>query len=101
MRGVLIALDLPARSTAPFCDLSLPLLPMVGRPLLQHAVDRMVGEGVRDLHVIAGGRSRSIEAFLGDGARWGCSFRVHLVRDPRHPYRALRRILEPGDDGSC
>ena len=50
-----------------------PLLEVAGRPLIAHAVERLVEAGFVDLVVNLGWRGRQIREFLDDGSRWGAS----------------------------
>lgn len=68
------------------------LLPVLDRPGVRHAVDALATRGVREVQLVLGEAADEIEACLGDGGRWGCSFFVHLARDPGRPYRVLRAI---------
>lgn len=72
------------------------LLPLLDRPFLQHVIERLVGLGVRDLDLLAAEHPEAIDDLVGDGSRWGCRARVHLVRDGAHPYQRLRLAGEDG-----
>jgi MurNAc alpha-1-phosphate uridylyltransferase len=52
-----------------------PLLPVAGRPLLEHHVLRLVAAGWDELVINCAYRGEQIEAFLGDGSRYGCAIR--------------------------
>jgi lipopolysaccharide/colanic/teichoic acid biosynthesis glycosyltransferase len=69
-----------------------PLLPLVDRPFLQHVVEYLASQGVRQFDFVLCHLPEKIEQFLGDGRRWGCSFAYHLVRDPERPYGRLRTL---------
>lgn len=74
-----------------------PLLPVVDRPLAQHVVEYLVDQGVTEFDFVLSHLPEKLEAFLGDGARWGCRFRYHLVRDSERPYQILSAIALPGE----
>ena len=69
-----------------------PLLPLVDRPFLQHVVEYLASQGVRQFDFVLCHLPEKIEQFLGDGRRWGCSFVYHLVRDPERSYGRLRTL---------
>ncbi|MBI1816058.1 MAG: nucleotidyltransferase family protein [Deltaproteobacteria bacterium] len=48
-----------------------PLLPVAGRPLIEHIIAGFAAAGVRELVIVTGYRSEQIETALGDGARLG------------------------------
>jgi NDP-sugar pyrophosphorylase family protein len=73
-----------------------PMLTLVDRPFIQHVVEYLVGQGIREFHVVLSHLPEKVEALLGDGTRWGSRFRYHLVRDGERPYSVLR-TLDLGD----
>ena len=50
-----------------------PLLAVGGKPLIQHHVERLAAAGITQLVINVSWLGEQIEAFLGDGTRWGCS----------------------------
>ncbi len=66
---------------------------VVDRPVLQHLVEYLVQQGVREVEVVACERPGEIRAALGDGRRWGVRVRYHLSRDASRPVPALRRAM--------
>ena len=90
MRAVLIATG-NAFPPDPFRDhLPAPLVPLVDKPFIQHVVECLVGQGYDRFDVVLHHRADQIEAFLGNGRRWGCSFTYHVARNPRRPYGLVR-----------
>lgn len=90
MRAVIMAADegsgiAPLNERYPAC-----LLPLVDRPFVQHIVEHLVAQGVKQFDWVLGHLPEKIEAHLGDGSRWGCRFIYHLVRDTSRPYRLLK-----------
>jgi NDP-sugar pyrophosphorylase family protein len=73
---------------------SLSLLPLGDRPMLQHIVESLVSQGITSIELIVGHAPEQVEALLGNGDRWGCSFRYHLEVQPERPYRSLRIITQ-------
>jgi NDP-sugar pyrophosphorylase family protein len=68
------------------------LLPLGDRPILQHIVEYFISQGITSIELILGHTPERIEAYLGNGDRWGCSFRYHLAAQPEFPYRSLQVI---------
>ena len=62
------------------------LLPLVDRPFLQHIVEILVGQGIRHFDFVLSHLPEQIEQHLGNGTRWGSTFRYHLTRHTSHPY---------------
>ena len=75
------------------------LLPLLGRPFLQHVLDRVAACGIRQLHLVLDFAPDRIEAFTGNGERWGVRITYHLAREPFHPYRFLKVLAAaaPGE----
>jgi NDP-sugar pyrophosphorylase family protein len=58
-----------------------PLLPLVDRPFVQHAVERLAGLGISHVTFILDPAAEQVAAFLGNGSRWGCLFKYHREPD--------------------
>ncbi len=74
------------------------MLPVVDRPFIQHVVEAVAETGITHIDFVLCESPDRIEHFLGDGERWGCTFRYYLAADPAHPYRNLRTIRFDADD---
>src|SRR5262249_59015293 len=75
-----------------------PALPLVDRPFIQHLVEHVAGQGVKQFDFVLSHLPEQIEQHLGDGTRWGCRFTFHLARDAARPYGLLRALdLGPAD----
>jgi MurNAc alpha-1-phosphate uridylyltransferase len=55
-----------------------PLLPVGGKPLIQHHIEALEAAGFRDLVINHAHLGRQIESAIGDGSRWG----VHISYSP-------------------
>src|SRR5262249_9083448 len=75
-----------------------PLAPLVDRPFIQHVVEHLVSQDVREFDWVLSHLPEEIEQVLGTGERWGARFRYHLVRDPFHPYEGLKALGGGEDD---
>ena len=76
-----------------------PLLPLVDRPFIQHVVEFLVEGGITQFEFVLSHLPGKIRDLLGDGSRWGSTFRFHLSRDPEHPYNILKSITLGDDTG--
>jgi NDP-sugar pyrophosphorylase family protein len=56
-------------------DLPKSLIPLAGEPFLAHQLRRLRDEGVRDVVLLTGHRSESIETYAGDGSAFGLRVR--------------------------
>ena len=68
------------------------LLPLVDRPFIQHVVEFLVDQGVSEFDFILSHFPEKIEQFLGDGARWGSTFRFHLAREASQPLSVIKAL---------
>jgi hypothetical protein len=71
-----------------------PLLPLGDRPVLQHIIESLAAQGITSIELIVSHAPERVEALLGNGDRWGCSFRYHLAAQPERPYRSLKIISQ-------
>ena len=78
--------------------LPLPLFPLGDRPILHHIVDFLAAQGIRRFEFILGYLPEKIEKYLGDGARWGCSFGYHLLPPASDSLRTVESIAASLDD---
>lgn len=65
---------------------------VVDRPFIQHVVEYLVDGGISEFDFVLSDMPEKIEQFLGDGTRWGSTFRFHLAQDPTRPYGVLKRM---------
>ncbi|MFH1571181.1 MAG: NDP-sugar synthase [Gemmatimonadota bacterium] len=98
MRAIVSA-SRPTRLPGPLGDRPAALVAVANRPAVQWVVELLVEAGVEEFDFILGWHPERVEAFLGDGTRWGSRFRYHLVADPERPYAALSRALGPARPG--
>ena len=63
-------------------DLPKPMIPIGGRPLLEHQVELARRHGFLDLVLFVHHRADLIEAHFGDGTRWGVRMRFVREREP-------------------
>ncbi len=73
--------------------LPISLFPLADRPLLHHVIDTLAGQGVRRFEFLLGHLPEKVEAYLVDGARWGCSFNFHLMPAGANPIRVAESIV--------
>jgi carbonic anhydrase/acetyltransferase-like protein (isoleucine patch superfamily) len=74
------------------------LSPLVDRSFLQHIVEHVLDQGVREIDFVLDPAFESIRDLLGDGVRWGGAFRYHSAGDGPHALSALRlSATDPGE----
>ncbi len=74
------------------------LLPLGDRPVLQHIVESLAAQRITSIEWVIGHAPERVEALLGNGDRWGCSFRYHLITAEDKQYRPLQVISQTGNE---
>jgi D,D-heptose 1,7-bisphosphate phosphatase len=63
-------------------DLPKPMIPVGGKPLLEHQIELARRHGFTDVLIFACYRVEAIESHLGDGSRWGLAIRYVVETEP-------------------
>src|SRR6516164_7068732 len=74
-------------------DMPKVLVSVGGKPVLAHQLELACAAGVRDVTVFAGHLADKIEAFLGDGSRFGLCARILVEHEPLGSAGALLALL--------
>ncbi len=69
------------------------------RPVSQHALEYLIGCGATEIHFVIDHLPEQIEAYFGDGTRWGRKFAYHLLSGQDKLPRLLKMICA-GRDGN-
>ncbi len=75
MRAMILAAGRGQRMQAVARQIPKPMLEVAGKPLLEHLVCSLVGQGIRELVINHAWMGARIEQHLGDGGRWGAAIR--------------------------
>jgi NDP-sugar pyrophosphorylase family protein len=89
MIAVLLAAGRGTRMGSLTANTPKPLLPLRGRPIIEHVLLGLRHAGIRDIVIVTGYRAEQIEAHLGDGTRLDCRVRYHRQERPDGTARAL------------
>ena len=83
MKAVILAAGKGTRMRELTSELPKPMLPVEGKPILEHIVEAIVAAGVRDIFVVTGFRAEVVENHFGDGAKWKAriAYGRQLVQD--------------------
>jgi UDP-N-acetylglucosamine diphosphorylase / glucose-1-phosphate thymidylyltransferase / UDP-N-acetylgalactosamine diphosphorylase / glucosamine-1-phosphate N-acetyltransferase / galactosamine-1-phosphate N-acetyltransferase len=79
-RAILLAAGRGARLGALTADRPKPMVPLLGKPVLEHILLRMDSVGLTDFVLVVGYKGDAIRAYFGDGARW--SWRIAYAEQP-------------------
>lgn len=82
MKALLLATGENLRSGGLTTKLPSPLLPIVNRPVIVYAIETLVRAGLKDITVAVHHLAGSIEAYCGDGRRWGAQLSYAVLPQP-------------------
>jgi NDP-mannose synthase len=74
-----------------------PLMPIGGMPVLEILLRRLVAARLTEIHLAVGHLAELIEAFFGDGARFGANLTYWREDEPRGTAGALAQINTTAD----
>jgi histidinol-phosphate phosphatase family protein len=81
-QAIILAGGLGTRLRARLGDLPKPMIPIGGKPLLEHQVELAARHGYRDIIIFACYRADLIAAHFGAGSKWGVQLRIVTEREP-------------------
>lgn len=70
MKAVILAAGKGTRMRELTSDIPKPMLPVQGKPILEHILEGVRDAGVREFCVVTGYRAEVVESYFGDGRRW-------------------------------
>lgn len=79
---VIVAGGKGTRLSALFGNVPKALVPVAGKPVLQHQLDLAAKAGIKSATIFAGYLADQIVAFVGDGSRFGMKITVHVEGEP-------------------
>ena len=78
------------------------LLPVGGKPMINHPIERLVDAGVTDIMIVTGvEHCGGIMSLLGSGADYGCSFTYKVQDQPDGIAGALKLCKNFVNDSNC
>ncbi|MBP7688435.1 MAG: sugar transferase [Thermoflexales bacterium] len=90
MKAILLATGEAARLRPVTDHLPSPLLPIANRPVIVYAIETLVRAGLKDITVAVHHLAGSIEAYCGDGRRWGAALTYAVLPQPFGSAGALK-----------
>jgi NDP-sugar pyrophosphorylase family protein len=90
MQAVILAGGLGTRLGDLTRHLPKPMVPVAGRPYLEHQLAELRHQGITDILLLTGYLGDRIEAHFGDGCRFGVRVRYSRERTPQGTGGALR-----------
>ncbi len=78
-----------------------PMIQVADKPILEHQIRWLVGEGVSDVILLCGYKAEVIQEHFGDGSRFGLRVQYSLEQEPLGRGGALKlgaRLLPPDEE---
>jgi D,D-heptose 1,7-bisphosphate phosphatase len=79
-------------------DIPKPMIPICGKPILEHQIDRLKRNGLTDIIIVIGHLGQRIKEYFGDGGRFGCNITYYSENEPLGTAGALFKIEELSSD---
>jgi NDP-sugar pyrophosphorylase family protein len=100
MKAVILAAGKGTRMGDLTQEVPKPMLPVQGRPILDHIVEGLRDAGISEFHIITGWRAEVIESHFGDGSRLGVrvSYSRQFVQDGTGKAPELAKDFVGSDD---
>jgi len=70
MKAVILAAGKGTRMRELTNEMPKPMLPVQGKPILEHILLGLIAAGIRDVFIVTGFRAEAIENYFGDGSKW-------------------------------
>ncbi len=70
-KGMILAAGQGSRVRPLTKDLPKPMVPILGKPVMEYLIEHMASHGVREIMVNVAYHHQRIEQYFGDGRRWG------------------------------
>jgi histidinol-phosphate phosphatase family protein len=96
MTAAILAGGRGTRIGAAFPDLPKPMIPLCGKPILEHQIKTLCSCGIKDITLIVGYKSDVIKTYFGGGERFGVSIKYITEDEPLGTGGALS-LLEKKD----
>ena len=98
MKGMILAAG-EGKRLRPLTDfLPKPMLPLAGRPLLEHIIVYLRGLGITDLAINLHHLPAVVMSYFGDGSRWGVSLRYSVEEQLLGSAGGVKRVGAFFDD---
>jgi len=78
-------------------EVAKPMLPIKGKPMVQHVIDLLKSHGVTDIYLAIGYKGEQIEEYFGNGSRFGLNIKYVREKSPlgtAGPLRLLKKYLD-------
>ena len=100
MKAVILAAGKGTRMGDLTTELPKPMLPVHGKPILEHILEGLISTGIRDFFIVTGFRAEVIETYFGNGSKWNAriTFGRQAVQDGTGKAPEIAKDFTASDD---
>ena len=93
---VIILADRKGQELLPLTDNTcIPLLPLAGKPVLEHTLEALIEAGFRQAHIVLSPHAEQVKEAFGSGERWGMRLTYSTSRGEESPLQILASLQNP------
>lgn len=96
MRAVIMAGGKGTRIRSVASDIPKPMIPVLGKPILQYQIENLRKCGITDIVLVTGYLSESVSSYFGDGSGFGVNIRYFNEDKPMGTAGALWHLRKAG-----
>jgi mannose-1-phosphate guanylyltransferase / phosphomannomutase len=79
-------------------DIPKPMIPVCGKPVLEHQIERLKKNKLKDIILVIGHLGQYIKDYFDDGSRFGCNISYYTEAEPLGTAGALFKLKNLSDD---
>jgi len=98
MKAIIMAGGKGTRVASIAGDIPKPMIPICGKPILEHQIDCLKKNGLTDITIVIGHLGSRISGYFGNGGGFGCEISYHTETEPLGTAGALYKIKDLHDD---
>ena len=98
MLTVIMAGGKGTRTAVIASDVPKPMIPICGKPILEHQIDCLKENGLTEIIIVIGYLGQYIKNFFDDGSRFGCNISYFSETEPLGTAGALYKLENLSDD---
>ena len=97
MKAVIMAGGKGTRLSSVLKDLPKPMVPLAGKPLLEHQIENLKADGITEIILVTGYLGETISGYFQDGKRLGVTITYYTEQEPLGTAGALAYLKEELD----
>jgi len=94
MKTIIMAGGKGSRIASIANDIPKPMIPICGKPILEHQINCLKKNGLTDITIVVGYLGKHIKDYFGDGGNFGCNISYFSETKPLGTAGALYKIKQ-------